>query len=217
MLAFDKQTGLYYRENTTDLIIIRAMTNSYGSLDYKDQTVLDIGAHIGAFSRFAIENGAKKVIAIEPQKDNYAMLFKNKITDKMICLNHAVIEDDSKTKTLYVNRKPNKGMNSLIRVEDYDKEIVQCINFSELLERYKPTVIKIDIEGYEYNLFDHEKKLPEYIKQLAIEFHFIETNWRQSKADILIKYLIKENLFYPLNVFNTTTQTSKTTGLFNRQ
>ena len=41
------------------------------------------------------------------------------------------------------------------------------INF--LLEKYKPTILKIDVEGYEYNII--KKSLPSSVRVLALELH----------------------------------------------
>ena len=45
----------------------------YGSLDYRDAVVLDIGADFGSTARFFFERGAKRVVSLDivPPKEEW--------------------------------------------------------------------------------------------------------------------------------------------------
>lgn len=45
------------------------------------EVMLDIGAHIGVFCRYALSAGCKKVIAYEPESDNFKLLEQNLMCD----------------------------------------------------------------------------------------------------------------------------------------
>lgn len=52
------------------------------SFDPRGHAVLDIGAHIGAFSRYAVRRGACAVVAYEPEPSN-ADLFRHNLRDEL--------------------------------------------------------------------------------------------------------------------------------------
>jgi len=68
-----------FRENTWDSEIWRQVydLNEYRVNRFGGKVVVDIGAHIGSFSRLANDNGASAVYAFEPDPENYEVLCKN--------------------------------------------------------------------------------------------------------------------------------------------
>lgn len=135
---------------------------------------LDAGSHIGGFSMF-IYNKVKKVIAVEPSKDNYKLLvnnIKNNKIKNVKTIHKAIVENKDKSREFYLNRYENKGLHSLLIKKGRDVEIVKCININELIEKYQINKIKMDIEGMEYEILKvitsrNYKK----IKELVVEFH----------------------------------------------
>src|SRR5208283_2488621 len=95
-LQLKLEDGLFhYRGGCSDLIIFRSVhdNNEYKVTpeDIKDKTVIDIGAHIGSFTRLALRMGAKKVIAVEASPMNYEYLIRNtKEYKNCITINAAV-------------------------------------------------------------------------------------------------------------------------------
>ena len=80
-----------YRPQSTDTLVINEIFGSKCCYElywdvWKDgrtfslkrhECVLDIGAHIGAFSRFALSSGCQKVISYEPEESNLELLYDN--------------------------------------------------------------------------------------------------------------------------------------------
>eukprot|EP00804_Cyclotella_cryptica_P031409 CCRYP_012212-RA/>CCRYP_012212-RA protein AED:0.33 eAED:0.33 QI:0/0.33/0.5/1/0.33/0.5/4/647/1166 len=85
---------LNYRPNSTDALVIGEILDSEKGCAYTMEcnkapnmpdgfslkghsTVLDIGAHIGVFSRYAIGEGCSHIIAFEPEASNFDLLSRN--------------------------------------------------------------------------------------------------------------------------------------------
>ena len=85
---------------------------------------------------------------------------------------------------------------------------VPGLSFSSLLEKYKPEILKIDIEGKEYDILDSIPEIPEFVEIVGIEFHntrspfdqypalfFPESAWHKQEHPILM-YGTKKVLDY---------------------
>lgn len=179
--------GILIRSETCDEGTVKALNGSYRSLEMKDKTILDLGGHIGSFARYAVYNGAKKVITVEPEPHNFKMLSMNVANFRnIIPLNRAVVPDDfegDKT-NLWVNSKKSKGMHSLKKRRGRDSVAVNTIKFSKLLEKYRPDSLKIDIEGTEYKIL--KCKLPSCVKSLVMELHLNDRIWKEKESKILL-------------------------------
>jgi FkbM family methyltransferase len=182
-----------YRKGTYDLEIIREVNSCYDGLTFNNKIVLDVGANIGAFSVMASKSGAKKIFSFEPDKENFALLKRNKLPNMEI-FKLAVVGNNDKTRKFYLNKGINKGAHSLYIKRGRDETKVNCIRFSKVLGKYKPQVIKIDVEGSEYELLLSLKKMPEYVKQLALELHLTKKEWRTNLSQKVLSF-IKDNGF----------------------
>ena len=148
------------------------------------KVVMDIGANLGAFTTIALQNGAKQVIAIEPEQENFDLLMQNiDRYSNSICIKAAVVANNANEITLYVNEGNNKGLHTVqpnwlaSSRPDCTKQIVPAININKLLHRFKPEVLKIDIEGGEVLIADTIRNLPKYVKYVAIEFDTISDTY----------------------------------------
>jgi len=143
-------------------------------VDYTDKVCLDLGANIGGFSKLAMDHGASKVIAVECDPRNYSMLEDSFKDSENVELIHAAVsatEDD--TIKIYKNNSKRKHCSTSIikkrnnQFKEYDE--VQNIKFNELVDKYSPDIIKIDVEGAEYQIL--EDVLAYYPDILFIELH----------------------------------------------
>ena len=152
------------------------------------KTVIDIGAHRGGFSMYALNKGAK-VLAIEASAQNYIKLSSNlsKYDPKQYkIINKAIAANNGTIRKLYIFEKGNSGQRS-IAFNNKQKILKRCLTqyvltidlnhiFRDNFIKNKLFIdyLKIDIEGSEYEalpISDTTKKLLQYIKFLDIEFH----------------------------------------------
>jgi len=126
--------------------------------------VLDIGANAGTFCKLFLENGVNKVYAFEPNQD--ALINLNYLASKE--LNLKVIEKAVHTNEedlkFYIDKgnttigsfEPNHvNINNNGKVEEIVVPTITLQNFIKQENLSKIDLIKIDIEGAEYNLIEH--------------------------------------------------------------
>lgn len=125
------------------------------------QTVLDIGAHVGAYTILAASQVGRKgkVIAVEPHPENYRILLKNLMLNGLkngFPVNVALLDRSGYVK-LYLGKTTCR--HSILRSEStYEKCLnVPCITADELLAKLgigKVDWIKIDVEGAELKVLN---------------------------------------------------------------
>ena len=179
--------GVKCREMTYDEYIVKEIERSYGMLDVAGSTVMDIGANIGAFTLWALKHEARQVIAFEPEPNNFEMLCLNTkaFRDIVIASNSALISGHETSLNLWVAPSgKNPGNSSLTARRGRTSVAVHAFNFKKMLERYQPSVIKMDVEGAEYDLLT--EPLPLYVKQIAMEIH-LNDSWMFDQAPELVE------------------------------
>ncbi len=123
----------------------------------ENDTVIDIGAHIGWYSilidKLSPEN--VKIFSFEPDPLNFKLLKENLVLNsasKVTPINKAVGESNKKAK-LFLYPDKNRGRHSLLPLHKYDTVEVDVIKLDDWVKRKNIKhikLIKIDVEGYEY-------------------------------------------------------------------
>ena len=130
--------------------------------------IIDIGANIGIFAVTVAKKYPKAtIIAIEPEKNNFAALTRNiQISDakNIIAVKKAVSSKAGKS-ALRVS-PDNKGAHSLL--SSSAAEETQEVEITTLDEFLPADIIKLDAEGAEYEIF--EKSIPDCHK-IVMETH----------------------------------------------
>jgi len=123
----------------------------YDHMDIKDKIVLDIGACFGLYTKYAAENGAKRVIAFEPDAANFSLLIKNCGDFENVRLfESAVVAHNEMSTGLYSCR--SRTMHAAFPVRGRSVKTVKANNFDAILQAFQPQVIKMDCEGSEFEL-----------------------------------------------------------------
>ncbi len=147
---------------------------------------IDLGAHKGNVLRRVVNifTNTDIFVAFEPVPYFYNKIVKKfKNNPKVKVLNCAAACSNEDEVKLYMCLKEDKGIGqgSTLIEGMYDSvEIVRAVNFSKYLEQnFKVSdniVVKIDIEGYEYNLLEYliETGNIKYINKIYCEWHPIK-------------------------------------------
>lgn len=200
-LSISKKHQLYYRKDTSDLNMLKESWKDYINVDCKDQVVMDCGSNIGGFISKACIDGALAVYAYEPEQFNFDVLSKNvsilkeKFNTQIEIINSALIGSNASYVTFNINgAKTSACSGSVIKTRRSIELNVKAVNFWDELERIRPSIVKMDIEGGEYGVLT--KDFPEYVKEVALELH----GWRIESNRQMMDYIesIKSNPLYEI-------------------
>lgn len=185
-VVLDVKSGLLMRKDTCD-IYVPGQQKQYAAMDYKGAVVLDLGAHIGAFTKYAIEHGADFVAAVEPLVPNAELYELNmqKLGISNYKLYTAAVVNEVKEACLYVSTSDTMA-HSLTPIRGREPVKVPTISFIELLNAHKPHVIKMDIEGSEYDLMTAADVMADMrVEYVAAELHLNLKDWRDKGREFV--------------------------------
>lgn len=199
---------ILFRHNSSDLAVFEQVFihkmyapiyKIFNALCWQVNYIIDAGAYTGLssiFFRYQFPNA--KIIAVEPDKDNFDLLSRN---IELNNIRHTYLEQKaiwSTNTNLSVLTPKNAGQEWGIRVEvvQEDKGIkVQGVTLKQLCQLYdypRVDILKMNIEGAEHELFRDMKdlkKLLEKIKLIVLEIH------QNSPVNIDIPGILKKSNF----------------------
>lgn len=147
--------------------------------------VLDIGAHIGCSARWFLQRGAAHVVCFEPMPSNVEILRKNAEGLPIIVMGEAIVNNDEPTITMYTPNTKFSTVHSYIQKKGRTPTVVPARNFVEVVEFYKPQVLKMDTEGGELTLVEQFPVIFPYVRSVAMEVHYTTDDARE-KAHALM-------------------------------
>lgn len=147
-------------------------------IDFKGiKTIVDIGGHVGSFS-ITHSKYVENVIAFEPEPVSYKLFTDNLILNNIknvSLINKAVSANKGKLK---FHLGATSGRNTLCELgytHQKGELEVDCEDINEVFKLYKintPSLLKVDIEGIEYELFEKiNKESLDKIKIIVFEAH----------------------------------------------
>lgn len=137
---------------------------------------IDVGAHVGLWSKMALKAGFKQIIAFEPNKNNYECLQKN-ITNKKHLLCNFGLSDKNEHVEFGNPQNDNSGANAIkgegkTKLYKFDDLMLNNFIINEIL-------IKIDVQSYEDKVV---RGMTNFIKQYKPII--IVEQWLDGKEDL---------------------------------
>jgi FkbM family methyltransferase len=150
----------------------------YNSLNIDNlNVVIDIGANVGLFTKYMLYKNAKKVFCYEPNKSAFDCLSKNYQNNSSVFLNNLAVSTNNDKLRLYLD--VNNTLVSSAKRNTSDFYDVDSITLKQILTQHnlkKVDLIKIDIEGMEYELIAYmEDDVFDKVNSFIIEYHDVES------------------------------------------
>lgn len=143
----------YMRYRTQDVPVAYRVweENEYRVPRLDGGVVIDVGAHIGAFARLALEKGASRVVCHEPDLDNFDLLLRNidKIPNlPVLCRRRALWSYDGE---IYWRPFPAFAQTAQHKAVPTPTPLkVPCVSLDSLLALEREVeLLKLDCEGGE--------------------------------------------------------------------
>ena len=176
--------------------------------------IIDVGTHKGEFINCFLEiNSVKKIFAFEPQKKIFELLKKKFLDNKKVYLNNIALDNHDGKKEIKINKMSSTSTLNDINdtsfyfkfksfllfeknsvVSQYEINTTSLDNFFLNESLQDNTLIKIDTEGYEFNILKGlTKQLLKKINFIYFEHHYdlmIKKNYNFSDIN---SFLLKNN------------------------
>ena len=168
--------------------------------------ILDCGGNIGLATKFFSDKYKHaKILCVEPDSDNIKQARINNKSSKNVVFIEAAIGSSAGVCTI---TDPGLGNNGL-RVEASTDGNIKIVTVNELLDKFPktkfiPFIIKIDIEGFEANLFSQNTEWIDDFPLIIIELH----DWMLPKAASSKSFLMaiagkeRDFVFHGENIFS---------------
>jgi FkbM family methyltransferase len=152
-----------------------------GRKDYghvpKGGVVIDVGAHLGAFTLCALMQGAGKVYSYEPDPSLQQVLLKNVLENgfnERVEIQEAAVIGSGPGEVVFYQEGNASG-----RLDPYEGETggisVKALTLSEIVlanQIQHVDMLKLDCEGSEYGIvFDTPREVWDRIGRVALEYH----------------------------------------------
>jgi FkbM family methyltransferase len=138
-----------------DVLIFRSKSYDPGIPGFSPNIIVDAGAHIGMASvLFALKYPTARIIAVEPEPSNFAVLIRNTAPYKTITPIRAALWREDGEVTLGASNAHPKGA---FQVVENGQQRVRAITLGTLMRETgmdSIDLLKVDIEGAEVEVFE---------------------------------------------------------------
>lgn len=168
------------------------------NIDYRNSSLVDVGANIGNHSLF-FGDLFKKIYSFEPNPTTYEILKINTENKNISTFNRGLGSKKDKLilfeslennggSSLHMDKSAHEGKTYMVDIDTLDN-----FDFSNELV----SVIKIDVEGHEFDVLQGGKKLIDEMRPIIIfEVHASDFTTRNNTSSLSIDFLTNKNYLF---------------------
>jgi FkbM family methyltransferase len=169
-------TRIQLRQGSTDFrvfeeIFIERVYSRFAGRLPKDRTIVDLGANIGLSAIFLAQAAPRsRVIALEPDAGNFAMLLEN-LAGAGLEHRVAAIQAFAGAEPGFAGIEDSGNGEWGLRMGARSHTGVPVVTISELVDGAGPVSVKCDIEGTERELFSRLREWEHLVGFILLELH----------------------------------------------
>jgi|CZKS01.1.fsa_nt_gi FkbM family methyltransferase len=164
-------------EDDVSTLLVVFGRRDYGQIP-RNAICIDVGAHLGSFSLYAVSSGTAAVYSYEPDSVLYKTLLRNvednSLGSQIFACEAAVVGAEASTVTFYPEGNASGHVAPL--PGDNRGISVKALTLTEIVEGNhleKVDVLKLDCEGSEYDIvFGTPPEIWRRIERVRLEYHF---------------------------------------------
>lgn len=155
----------------------------------KKDVVIDIGAHLGAFTVYAAKRATLgRVFSFEPSKANFLLLKENVRLNNLHNVSHHRVGVAGKKQKIKLYLDPISTARNSCYLKSKRYELINCLSLKDVFEKHKIKkcdFLKIDCEGAEYDILKKApRNLYRLISKIVLEYHDCP-DWREQIRKIV--------------------------------
>ena len=143
-----------------------------------------ISAGVGediSFDLWLMKERGCKIVGIDPTPKSHSFIESQGNLGNFELIKMALHSSDNDIVTLYKNKRSDHVSESILvhhhAVNDFDSYFSETVSLNKLFDKYENiSIVKMDIEGSEYDVIRSLEYVPSTVKQFCVEFHHFCTS-----------------------------------------
>jgi len=181
----NKQKGFKFYSRIDDIldftsVIDEVFVQELYKANVKNKVVIDVGAYRGESAIYFALQGAKRIIALEPDEENYKLALmnvkENGLEDRVVLLNKAVADKEGVINLYRYSYPSDLGSTDPNNMPNVIGKLivkqVEAITLSQVLKMAGERIglLKLDCEGCEYSVLNSFSDF-DLIESIILEYH----------------------------------------------